>query len=659
MFCFLFCSLASVAQLPRRLGNIGRSLGNAGGKTDSLKHRSKSEDSITVYFRYLDSSRNYRLDSSVNDYARLFPIPATHIFLGNDGSASKSILFSPTMKAGWDAGFHAYDVYKFKMEKVRFFNTTRPYSELNYLIGGRAEQIIEVFHTQNIKPNWNFSFSYRLIGTPGYFKNQKAGHNNYLFTNWYQSKGKRYNNYFVVVANVIKAGENGGFSTTDYLNNPDYKDRSLIPVRIGGDQGYSANFLKTNIITGNQYTDLSLTMRQQYDFGRKDSLVTDSSVVPLFYPRLRFEHTISYSKYRYEFHDYVVDTNYYKNFYDTLLPLASPPDSVTFRDQWKEIVNDFSIIQFPDANNLQQFIKVGASIQNLTGTFSTGTRSLYNAVLHGEYRNRTRDRKWDIEANGKFYLGGFNAGDYQAHISLQRLIGKNLGYLQLGFENVNRSPSFIYNTSSSFYFDTIGKSFNKENITHFFASYDNPKLKLRLAGDYYLISNYMYVTQYYKLMQESTIFNFLQLSLQRTTRIGKHWFWYADLYLQQKAGDVNLNVPLFFTRNRLAFEGVFYKNLNISTGVEVRYNTPYKADGYSPVLGQFTFQDTLSIKNRPDIRLFLNFRIRSFKLFISASNLNSITTTGGFGFKQNNMPAPDYIYPGLQLRFGIYWNFVN
>ena len=659
MFCCLFCSLAAVAQLPRRLGNIGRNLGGSGGKTDSLKHRSKTDDSITVYFRYLDSSRNYRLDSSVSDYAKLFPIPATNIFLGNDGSASKSILFSPMMKAGWDPGFHAYDVYRYKMEKIRFFNTTRPYSELNYLIGGRSEQIIEIFHTQNIKPNWNFSFGYRLIGTPGYFKNQKAGHNNYVFTNWYQSKAKRYNNYIVVLANVIKAGENGGFSTTEFLSNPDYKDRSLIPVHIGGDQGYSANFLKTNIITGNQYNDLTFLMRQQYDLGRKDSLVTDSTVVPLFYPRLRFEHTISYSKYRYEFHDYVPDSSYYANFYDTAYAFSTFPDSIRFRDQWKEIVNDFSIIQFPDANNLQQFIKVGASIQNLTGTFSTGTRSLYNAILHGEYRNRTRDRKWDIAANGKFYVGGFNAGDYQAHISLQRLIGKNLGYLQLGFENVNRSPSFNYNTSSSFYLDTAGKSFNKENITHFFASYDNPKLKLKLTGDYYLVSNYMYVTQYYKLMQESTIFNFLQLSLQRVTRIGKHWFWYADLYLQQKAGDVNLNLPLFFTRNRLAFEGVFYKNLNISTGVEVRYNTPYKADGYSPVLGTFTYQDSLSIKNRPDIRLFLNFRIRSFKLFISASNLNSVTTSGGFGFKQNNMPAPDYIYPGLQLRFGIYWNFVN
>jgi hypothetical protein len=636
-------------------------LGNGGQKTDSLKHRSKFEDSITISFRYLDSSRNYKLDSSVSDYTKLFPIPATNLYLGNDGSASESMLFLPTMKAGWDPGFHAYDIYRYKMEKVRFFNTTRPYSELNYLIGGRAEQIIEVFHTQNRKPNWNLSFGYRLIGTPGYFKNQKAGHNNYLLTNWYQSKAKRYNNYFVVLANVIKSGENGGFSVTgDYLSDPNYKDRSLIPVRIGGDQPYSANFLKTSIITGNQYNDLTILMRQQYDLGRKDSLVTDSSVVPLFYPRLRFEHTFSYSKYKYEFHDYVADSAYYSNFYDTAYVFShGAPDSVTFRDSWNEIVNDFSIIQFPDANNLQQFIKVGASLQNLKGTFSTGRRSLYNAILHGEYRNRTRDRKWDIEANGRLYLGGINSGDYQAHISLQRLIGKKLGYLQLGFENVNRSPSFTYNTSSSFYLDTTNKNFNKENTTHFFATYDNPKLKLRLAGDYYLISNYMYVSAYYKLMQESTLFNFLQVSLQRTTKIGRHWFWYADLYLQQKAGDVNLNVPLFFMRNRLAFEGTFYKNLNISTGAEVRYNSPYKADGYSPVLGQFFFQDSITIKNRPDIRLYLNFRIRSFKLFISASNLNSVTTSSGFSFKRNNVPVPDYVYPGLQLRFGIYWDFVN
>ncbi|MES1224205.1 MAG: putative porin, partial [Bacteroidota bacterium] len=217
---------------------------------------------------------------------------------------------------------------------------------------------------------------------------------------------------------------------------------------------------------------------------------------------------------------------------------------------------------------------------------------------------------------------------------------------------------FIYNTSSSFYLDTA-KSFNKENTIRFFASYYNPALKLTLTGDYYLVSNYMYVTNYYKLQQESSIFNLLQVALHKTFRIGKHWYWYTDIYAQQKAGNVDLNVPVFLTRNRLALEGTFYKNLNIATGVEVRYNTAYKADSYSPVLGQFMYQDSLTIKNRPDIRLYLNFRIRSFKLLISASNLNAIKFSNGFGFTDNNSPAPGYAYPGLHLRFGIYWNFVN
>ena len=115
-----------MAQLPGKLRNMGNAFKGAGsgGKTDSLKHRDKLEDSVTIFFRYLDSSRNYKLDSSISDFTRKFPVPATHIHLGNDGSPTESILFSPLMKAGFDPGFHALDIYKWKPEKVRFFNTT-------------------------------------------------------------------------------------------------------------------------------------------------------------------------------------------------------------------------------------------------------------------------------------------------------------------------------------------------------------------------------------------------------------------------------------------------------------------------------------------------------------------------------------------------------
>ncbi|HLG41058.1 MAG TPA: hypothetical protein VI461_15360, partial [Chitinophagaceae bacterium] len=58
----------------KQFGNI-RTGGGAGA--DSIKRRDKNEDSITIRFRYLDSARNYLLDSSIVDFTRRFPIPAT------------------------------------------------------------------------------------------------------------------------------------------------------------------------------------------------------------------------------------------------------------------------------------------------------------------------------------------------------------------------------------------------------------------------------------------------------------------------------------------------------------------------------------------------------------------------------------------------------
>jgi len=117
---------------------------------------------------------------------------------------------------------------------------------------------------------------------------------------------------------------------------------------------------------------------------------------------------------------------------------------------------------------------------------------------------------------------------------------------------------------------------------------------------------------------------------------------------------------LFYTRNRLAFEGTFFKNLNLSTGLEVRYHTPYYADGYSPVLGQFFYQDSMRISNRPDVTAFMHFRIRSFKAYIRAENLNSLSFLGNTSpYRRNNFAAPGYPYPGFMMRFGVYWSFVN
>ena len=153
----------------RRLQGASRlGSGATQGQGDSLKHRTGLEDSITIRFRYLDSTSLQGFDSSVTDFTKRFPIPWHHVHLGNFGTATQSLLFSPIFQSGWDHGFHSFDVYNFSVPQTRFLTTTRPYSEIAYLLGSQSEQMIQLLHTQNIRPNWNASIQYRLINAPGF-----------------------------------------------------------------------------------------------------------------------------------------------------------------------------------------------------------------------------------------------------------------------------------------------------------------------------------------------------------------------------------------------------------------------------------------------------------------------------------------------------------
>jgi hypothetical protein len=142
-------------------GGMGKSNSSKGGsKSDSLglgfEHRDDLKDSITVTFKYLDSIRNIRIDTNLNDFYKYFSIPATEQYLGNNGNAGYSLIYAPYAKAGWDAGFHAFDAYKYTLENSRFFKTTKPYTRMNYELGSGKEQVVGIIHTQNPKPNLNF-----------------------------------------------------------------------------------------------------------------------------------------------------------------------------------------------------------------------------------------------------------------------------------------------------------------------------------------------------------------------------------------------------------------------------------------------------------------------------------------------------------------------
>ena len=664
----VFIMQAAVAQLPKvNLPKVGGKTGQ--NKSDTSKsdkdnalgfeHRDDKKDSITISYKFLDSVRINRLDSSINDFDKYFSVPSTYQYLGNHGAAAYSLVYQPNLKPGWDAGFHAFDVYRYKLEETKFYKTTKPLTQLGYQLASGKEQMIKALHTQNPRQNWNFGFDYRLISAPGFFVTQNTNHKSYrLFSN-YQGKRKRYAAYIVLVGNTIKNSENGGIVNDSSLADPNKKKRFSVPVNLGGANLFAPNPFNASVNTGNINKDFTFFLRQTYDIGKKDSIaVNDSTTEYLFYPKLRAQYSFTYSNYNYLYTDVSADSLIYKNWYDTTLKKTT--DTFNVQEKWKVISNDFSLLQFPDTKNAAQFLLAGARLENIKAEFyrATGiqTKNYYNIVLHGEYRNKTKNKLWDVLLKGEFYLNGLNSGDYSAYATIDRYLNKKLGDVRLFFNNVNRSPSFIYNSLSAFNLKnaTISK---KENIISFGAEAKNPFVNLSFKN--YIITNLAYFSDYYHTAQSSKVINLLQLSASKKIKISKKLNWYVDVVAQQTDGNAPIKVPLVFVRNRFAFEGTFYKNLNLSTGLEVRYYTPYEAYNYSPVMGQFTPQDTFKLKNLPDITAFFHFRIKSFTAYIRAENLNTVSFLNGFGFINNNYAAPHYPTQGLILRFGILWNFVN
>ncbi len=646
-----------IRKIGGQVGSKITGIKSSSGSRDTIgfEHRDDSKDSIAITYKYLDSIRSIPFDSSINNFDTYFSVPSTYMYLGNNGAAAYPLIYAPNTKTGWDAGFHAFDIYRYTLEGSKFYKTNKPFTQLSYQLASGKEQMIRAFHTQSPKPNLSFGFDYRLISAPGFYVTQNANHKSYRLTGNYQGKRKRYAAFFILLGNTIKNSENGGIRDDSVLSEPAYKKRFAVPVNLGNVANFAPNPFQSSVSTGNIYKDFTVFLRQTYDIGKKDSIaVNDSTTEYLFYPKLRAQHSFTYSTYNYLYKDDQADTSIYKLWYDTLVKIGK--DSFMVAEKWSVMSNDITLLQFPDTKNSGQFISAGVKLENIKGELKSGTRNFYNFIIHGEYRNKTRNKLWDVLAKGEFYINGLNSGDYSAYATIARHINNKLGDISLFFKNVNRSPSFIFDEASHFNFNNPGIT-KKENIISFGADINNRFVKLSFKN--HLITNLSYFTDYYHTEQSSKVINLLQLSASKKIRLAKRWNLYADLTLQQTDGSAPVKVPLLFTRNRIAYEGIFFKNLNLSTGLEFRYFTPFEAYNYSPLMGQFVPQDTFKLKNLPDISAFFHFRIKSFTAFIRAENLNTVSLLNGFGFINNNFAAPHYPTQGLMIRFGVRWGFVN
>ncbi len=650
-FIILLLMIQAVQGNSQLFNNRGNSRGNMSGMqsnlSDSTRKKSiKTNDSIRIYgFTYQDSTR-FKIDSSIHLLHRSPLIGEWESDLGNIGSSTNSVFFNPSLSPANQMGIRSNSAYLYSIDKVCFYNTTRPYSDLYYRIGSKQEQIIEVKHSRNINSQWNMSASYRKAGSVGSYQLQRTNNDNFYLSSNYASRNKRYFLNSAVVYNKIQQDENGGIVSEEYLYASNYNNKRLVPVVL---DKKATEKNRSNMT--NYFRDISLHLKHQYFFGKRDSLfnIDSSEKIYSFKPIFGLKHVLYASSSYYSFKDLTPDSLYYFNIGHLTF---KNNDSVYSGYTYKQIGNAFSLTGDVTVREKVMQAEAGYGIEVDEIKNVTTKQSYYNNYVFASIDKTARmEREWLYNASLKFYFTGNLIGNALLSAKAGRNFSDKVGRVRIGFDQTIQQAPLMYDAyQTNFY--SLNASFKRQTISKVNLSYENTPYKFSARLNYYLIANYIYRDTMLKGQQYNGVIPLTQLNVFKQFKI-RRFVFENNLLGQWVSSNMPLHLPLFASSSRFAYESlVLKKKLNISTGIDFRYNMPFYTDAYSPLIYGFVTQYDHKIENVPRLGYFFNFKVKTFRASICFDEIQQL-------FTRNNMNYP--LYPGqnFMFRFGFHWMFVN
>jgi hypothetical protein len=664
----LFCS-ACCCTLTVKAQDLKTTVGK-NKELDSLRKREEaSGDSVVFnskYIRYTtyrltrDSIQTIPIDTGLNNIQNFSLIVQPRkpmVSTGLLGLPASSLLFDPAKTIGFNTGFHSLELYALDHDDVKFYRARTPFTSLYYVSGGDKEQILKITHTQNIKKNWNIGASFNRIGSNGDYTHQRGDHLNGVFFTWYQSTNKRYNLWLDGVFNTLKANENGSIVKNDIFE-PTGKtlvDKKAEPVRLNtAQQLWRKNAIK---------------LKQSYFVGRIDS--TGNVTAQNILPTNKITHTLTYNDNSYSFRKDEIDS--YK-----VLPYGSidaSVDSVYTNDSTnvKHLQNEFIYSFFLRAKGssiIKNELKIDAGIRHdvynyqQTGKYRDNsdfyayTSSFQNLTLLGSLGYRFSNRA-DLNIDVQQIFQGRQAGDFLYEAKSNVLLSNAAGRVVLSAYLQNKSPEEIYSRYyGNHYHWNLGGDLERTKTVNFSFNYLNDRYKIEASANYYLISNYLYFVKDVARpsgiipAQATADISLIKVSLGKKFSY-KSYHLDAFVVYQKNDNSSVLRTPDVYTFNSIYKEQTLFKTLKTQIGFDVRYNTTYLAQSYSPAASQFYNGDDIKLGSKPVVDVWIKAGLRRANLFLKYDYANQGLFNDGF-YTVNRYPMPDRL-----LKFGVSWNFYD
>jgi Putative porin len=658
-------------------------------KTNTGKWDTK--EPVTVYEK-LNSAKIYIPDTAIHTYQRAKFTQPWYRDLGNLGSPANNLFFTPEDRFGPSLGYHVFDVYRFNIDSLNYYNTNKAFSAFSYQLGSKLEQTAGIMTTQNIKPNWNFAVEYRKTNSPGYYKIQRTNNDNASFSTNYKSLDKHYVLYAAMVYNKEQHDENGGIVIDSQLASKSYSDKRTVDVAYQS-SAYSSNNKRSSVT--NMQRDYTFLFQHSYMWGRTDTTYSADSTQYNYKLTPRFSITqkteISTEKHAYK--DYTPDSTRYTRFFNHSFPNKgngyynpSDGDSVFTQQKWfwadnKLLLNGFigkadKQLQFSAGlgNRYDQFVSkpvsniIKDSLPKQYYSIGLDRSSIVSNYFAGEIKKEAlRAGEWEYGVNTKFILTGDDAGGFLLNAMIGKQLKNMLGNFSAGFQQQLNNAPYSFTNYENIY-TKVFYTFNKESVTMLYAQLASPRFRLSGGVRNYVIGNYIYVNEKEIPAQNTNSFTITQGWIRKTFKVG-NFYLDNELVYQNIPDNAPVNIPALMGRHQLSYERNMFKNrLKIATGIEVRYNSKYAPAGYDAVLNKFFYQKKTEAGNVPEASLFLNFRIKRFRAFIMGDNLqqlfnsNSVLYMGSTAYNFNGSGInynPVYAAPDALIRFGFSWVMIN
>lgn len=642
-------------------------------------------------YKKLNSAKIYTIDTSLHTYQRQPFLRTWERDMGNLGSPVNNLLFTPEDRMGPSLGYHIFDPYRFNVDSLKYYTTSRPYSVFTYQMGGKLEQVAGIMHTQNIRPNWNVAVDYRKTNSPGYYQAQRNNHDNASLSTNYKSLDKHYSLYAAMVYNKEQHDENGGLVRDSDLVNPIYSDRKTIQTPY-----QSTAYSTTRSPVFNNDREFTFLLQHSYTWGQTDTLYDEEDTAKYTYtltPRFSITHKMELSTEKHTYEDLTPDSTRYVTLFNQGFAntgtgyYQAGSDSVLTQQKWfwadnEVLFNGFvgkeaSLLKFSAGPGIRYDQFISQPVSNLIpdslpkAVYGIGyeRKSMASSYLTGELKKEALvEGEWEYGAATKFYYAGEYAGNFSLNASIGKELNERKGSFVAGFQqNLNSAPYSYTNYENVYtkkFFD-----FNSESVTMLYATLDISHLRLSGGVRSYIINNFIYMNDSELPAQYTVPFTIPQAWIRKVFKVG-NFFLDNEIVYQKISGETPINVPALMGRHQLSYERSMFRNaIKIASGVEVRYNTTYDPAGYNAQFNRFFFQNSVAVSNTPELSLYFNFRIKRFRAFLMGDNLqqvfairNTILYTGTplVNYQSTGITyTPVYAAPNAMLRFGFSWAMVN